>query len=255
MTDSSPAGTSRNDVAVVTGGARNIGREIALALAANGAAVVVNALNDREGVEETAELVRGAGGSALAHIADLREEAGVEALVATTLDQYGPPSILVNNAAVRKGRALMDMTLAEWRDITAINLDAAFLCARACALHMLAAGYGRIVNIGGKSAHGGAAGRAHVVASKAGVVGLTKALAVELGPHGVTANCVVPGDIDTVRGAAAGPLPVHPGGGHNLVERKGRPEEVARVVATLCTPGLGYITGQTIHVNGGGYLP
>ena len=242
-------------VAIVTGAARNIGREIALALARDGVAVVVNARSDRDGVEETAELVRGLGASSLAHLADVTDEGAVGAMVEATLARLGPPTILVNNAAVRRQMALADMSLADWREIMAVNLDAAFLTARACLPHIIAAGGGRIVNIGGKSAHAGAAERAHVVASKAGLVGLTKALAVEYGDRGITANCVVPGDIETVRGASAGTHPTFPGGGGNLVGRRGRAEEVARVVAMLCRPDAGYITGQTLHVNGGGYLP
>ena len=242
-------------VAIVTGAARNIGREIALALARDGAAVVVNARTDRDGVEETAALVEKADGSALAHLADVTDEAAVATMVAAAASQFGAPTILVNNAALRKKQALVDMTLADWREILGTNLDAAFLCARACIPGMLAAGGGRIVNIGGKSGHAGATERAHVVTSKAGLVGLTKALAVEFGGRGITVNCVVPGDIDTERVAASGPRIVHPGNGENLVGRKGRPEEVAAAVALLCQPESSYITGQTIHVNGGGYLP
>jgi 3-oxoacyl-[acyl-carrier protein] reductase len=210
-------------VAIVTGAARNIGREIALALARDGAAVLVNARSDRDGVEETAAMVRGMGGSSLAHLADVTDEAAVGAMIETTAARLGPPTILVNNAALRRQKALVDMALADWREIMTVNLDAAFLTVRACLPHMIAAGGGRaggrIVNIGGKSAHAGAAERAHVVASKAGLVGL------------------------------------FPGGGGNLVGRRGLPEEVARVVAMLCRSESAYITGQTLHVNGGGYLP
>ena len=117
---------------------------------------------------------------------------------------------------------------------------------------MRAAGSGRIVNLGGKSGHAGVVERAHVAASKAAIVGLTKALAVEFGAAGITANCVVPADIDT---ATTGTRPSYPGGQLNLVGRLGQPEEVAAVVAMLCRPASAYLTGQSIHVNGGGYLP
>lgn len=242
-------------LAIVTGAARNIGRAIALALADDGAAVLLVAKRNRAGLEETAKLVEDAGGAALPHLADLTDEAAVAGMVAAAQAWKGPPRVLVNNAALRKQQAFCDMTLAHWREIMAVNLEAAFLCARACLPHMVAAGGGRIVNIGGKSGHAGAAERAHVIASKAGLVGLTKALAVEFGDRGVTVNCVVPGEIETERGASAGPLPVPPGGHATLIGRRGRPEEVARMVASLCHPDAGYVTGQTIHVNGGGYLP
>jgi 3-oxoacyl-[acyl-carrier protein] reductase len=242
-------------LAIVTGAARNIGRAIALALAGDGAAVVLVAKRDRAGLEETAKLVEAGGGAALPHLADLTDEAAVAGMVAAAIDWNGPPSTLVNNAALRKQQAFCEMTLADWREIMAINLEAAFLCARACLPHMIAAGGGRIVNIGGKSGHAGANERAHVIASKAGLVGLTKALAVEFGDRGVTVNCVVPGEIETERSASAGAIPDHPAGHATLIGRRGRPEEVARVVASLCHPDAGYMTGQTVHVNGGGYLP
>jgi 3-oxoacyl-[acyl-carrier protein] reductase len=241
-------------VAIVTGAALNIGREIAVALARGGASVVVTARSNRAGAEETANLIEAAGGRALVHLADISDEAAVAEMVAAATKRLGPPTVLVNNAALRRRRAFTEMTLAEWRQVTTINLDGAFLCARACLPHMLAAGHGRIVNIGGKSGHIGAAERAHVVASKAAMVGLTKALAVEYGAKGINANCVVPGDIETERGGSAGPPGRHPGGG-NLVGRHGEPAEVAAMVALLCGPAGAYITGQTIHVNGGGYLP
>jgi 3-oxoacyl-[acyl-carrier protein] reductase len=249
------SGEVHKNVAIVTGAAGNIGRQIAKALAQDGVAVVVNARNDRAGAEETASQIERAGGKALVHIADVTEESAVEAMVSAAATRFGGPTILVNNAALRRRRPFAEMTLAEWREVLAVNLEGAFLCARACVPHMIGAGRGRIVNIGGQSGHAGAAERAHVVASKAGLVGLTKALATEYGALGITINCVVPGDIDTRRGAAAGPPVVHPGGGVNLLGRRGRPEEVAAVVATLCRPECGYVTGQTIHVNGGGYLP
>lgn len=247
-----PAG---GNVAIVTGAARNIGRQIALALARDGATVVVNARSDGAGAEETAALIEKQGGRALVHLADVTDEAAVAGLVADAAECLGPPTILVNNAALRRQRPFAELTLAEWREVVAVNLEAAFLCARACIPHMLAAGCGRIVNVGGKSAHGGASQRAHVLASKAALIGLTKALATEFGKSGITVNCVVPGDVDTVRGASAGPPAHHAGGGGNLIGREGRPEEVAAMVAMLCRSESAYTTGQTIHVNGGGYLP
>ena len=192
-------------LAIVTGAARNIGRAIALALTRDGAAVLLVAKSDRAGIEETAKLIEEAGGAALPHLADLTEEAAVAGMVAAALAWNGPPTALVNNAALRKKQAFCDMTLSDWREVMAINMEAAFLCTRACLPHMIAASGGRIVNIGGKSGHAGAAERAHVIASKAGLVGLTKALAVEFGDRGVTVNCVVPGEIETERGASAGP--------------------------------------------------
>ena len=242
-------------VAVVTGAARNIGRAIAAALAGEGASVVVNALQDVAGAEAGVAEIAKAGGKAIAHRADVTDEQAVEGLAQAALDAFGRIDILVNNAAIRPTDPLLDMTLAAWRRVLAVNLDAAFLCARICAPHLIAAGGGRIVNIGGKSGHTGAKDRAHVVTSKAGLVGLTKALAVELAPHGITVNCVVPGTIAGERDSASPTRAHKPGGETRLIDRSGEPREVAAMVRTLCLPESGYITGQTIHVNGGGYLP
>jgi len=239
-------------VALVTGGARNIGRAIALALAADGAAVVVNARAAQADAEAVAGEVDAAGGRGFACLADVSDPAAVEAMVAQTHERFGRLDILINNASIRRLVPFGEMSLEEWRAVMAVTLDGSFVCARAVLPHLIESDWGTIVNLGGLTAHVGANGRAHAVAAKAGVVGLTKALAVELAEHGITVNCVVPGHIDTERPASAGKLPPLP---DTLAGRKGRPDEVAGMVRHLCGPTARYITGQTIHVNGGSYLP
>lgn len=240
-------------VAIVTGASRNIGRATALALAAQGAAVVVGARHDAEAARGVAEEISAAGGRGIAHVADVTDEAAVTGLAEAAVQAFGRIDILVNNASLRRQQPVAEMTLAQWREIMAVILDGAFLCARACVPHIIATGGGAIINIGGISAHVGARNRAHVMAAKAGLVGLTKALALELAEHGITANCVVPGTIDTRRGASAGERPVLAGAA--LIDRLGRSEEIASMVRHLCLPEARYITGQTIHVSGGRYLP
>ncbi len=248
------AGQLDGKAAVVTGAARNIGRAIALALAADGAAVLVNARSDGDAAEAVAGEIRTAGGRAVAHLADVSDEDAVNRMAEAAMSAFGRIDILINNAAVRGHTALIDLTLAEWRRIHSVILEGAFLCARACVPHMIAAGGGRIVNMGGLTGHVGDAARTHVVSAKMGLVGLTRALAVEFGEHGITANCVVPGTIDTVRGATASTPSNTDERMKPPIARKGTSEEVAAMVRHLCLPDAAYITGQTIHVSGGRIL-
>lgn len=241
-------------VALVTGGARNIGRAISLALAAGGAAVLVNARSSRDEAEQTAALIKSAGGRAATHFADVTDARAVAAMVEAALVEFGRLDMLVNNAAVRAEIPFAQMKLEEWRRVVATVLDGAFLCTQACLPHMARAGGAAVVNIGGLTAHTGAVGRAHVVAAKAGLAGLTRALALELAPHDITVNSVVPGTIETMRGLPGAPeRPAHRQGLPPL-GRRGEPDEVAGTVRFLCGPGARYITGQSLHVNGGGYM-
>jgi 3-oxoacyl-[acyl-carrier protein] reductase len=239
-------------VALVTGGSRNIGRSIARALAAGGAAVMVTARSDREALDETVRLIAGEGGTGAAHLADVTDEASVQALVAATLAAFGRLDVLVNNAAVRTEKAFAEMTLADFRAVTSVALEGPFLCCRAALAALSASDAGAIVNIGGLTAYTGAKDRAHVVAAKAGLDGLTKALAHDLSPMGITVNLVSPGLIDTVR---AGAQPGHHAARKTLVGRHGAPQDVAAMVRHLAGPQSRYVTGQTIHVNGGVFLP
>jgi 3-oxoacyl-[acyl-carrier protein] reductase len=239
-------------IALVTGAGRNIGRAIALALAGGGAAVAVNALRSRTEIDGVAHEIEAAGGKALAVLADVTDPEAVARMVESVAARLGPIDILVNNAAVRDVASLDEIDLARWRKVTGVILDGAFVCSKAC-LKSLRAGGGAIVNIGGLSAHTGAAGRPHVVAAKAGLVGLTRALAHDLAADGVTVNCVVPGLIDTVRGAASGPRSAHAGKRESALGRRGTPEEVAHAVRFLAGPGARYISGQTLHVSGGAF--
>ena len=241
-------------VVLVTGGARNIGRAIARALAAGGAAVMVNANTSREDAAETVAQISAAGGRAVLHIADISDADAVAAMVQAVVAKFGRLDCLVNNAAIRAETPFAGMALAEWRRVLSTILDGAFLCAQACLPHMQRAGGGSIVNIGGMTAHTGAAGRAHVVTAKAGLAGMTRALALELAPHGITVNSVVPGTIETVRGLPG--APERPAHRQALppVGRRGEPAEVADAVRFLCGPGARYITGQSLHINGGGYM-
>ena len=242
-------------VALVTGAVRRIGRAIALALAGDGAAVVINTRSSRTEADAVAAEIEATGGRALVHLADVTDEAAVQTMVDAAVERFGRLDILVNNAADRRQAPLTEISLAEWRRITGIIVDGAFLCARACLPPMIAGGGGTIVNIGGVSAHTGAQNRAHVITAKAALVGLTKAIAVEFAERGVTANCVVPGRIGGARSRTAGESPTMGGGAAPLVGRTGTPEEVAAVVHHLCRPAGRYLTGQTIHVSGGMYLP
>jgi 3-oxoacyl-[acyl-carrier protein] reductase len=240
-------------VALITGAARRIGRATALALAGQGAAIVVNTRSARAEAEAVAAEIEALGGQALVHLADVTDEAAVQAMVDATLRHFGRLDILINNAADRKRTPLTEISLAEWHHITRIIVDGAFLCARACLPPMIAAGAGTIINIGGASAHAGARERAHVVTAKAALVGLTKAIAVEFADRGITANCVVPGKIGGRRAAGdAGTVGDGPG---PIVGRQGTVDEVAAMITHLCLPAARYITGQTIHVSGGMYLP
>jgi 3-oxoacyl-[acyl-carrier protein] reductase len=239
-------------VAIVTGGARNIGRAIALALAQGGAAVVVNARTSLADAQAVVAQIESAGGKAIAHLADVTDEDAIGAMVAEAVKRFGRLDILVNNAAVRDVTRLDDIDLATWRYVTGIILDGAFICSKASLKHLRAGGAGAIVNIGGMSGHTGAMGRPHVVAAKLGLVGLTRGLAHDLAPDGVTVNCVVPGLIDTKRTEGQGKAAAH---SHDpLVGRRGTPEEVAGVVRFLAGPNARYVTGQDWHVNGGAYL-
>jgi 3-oxoacyl-[acyl-carrier protein] reductase len=242
-------------VALVTGAVRRIGRAIALALAADGAAIVVNTRSSQGEADAVAAQIEGHGGRVLVHLADVTDENAVQAMLEAAIQRFGRLDILVNNAADRQQTPLTEISLAEWRHITGIIVDGAFLCARACLPHMVAGGGGTVVNIGGVSAHTGAHDRAHVITAKAALVGLTKAIAVEFAGRGITANCVVPGKIGGVRSRTSGASPTMGGGAQPVVGRSGTPEEVAAVVRQLCLPASRYITGQTIHVSGGMYLP
>jgi 3-oxoacyl-[acyl-carrier protein] reductase len=241
-------------VALVTGGARNIGRAICRALAAGGAAVMVNARASAEDAAQTVATIEAEGGTAALHLADVTDPAAVAGLVDAAVRRFGRLDLLVNNAAVRSQTAFEAIALEEWRRVLSTVLDGAFLCSQASLPHLARAGGGAIVNIGGVSAHRGAAGRAHVVTAKAGIAGMTRALALELAPRGITVNCVVPGTIDTVRGLPGAPPRPEPRAVPPL-GRLGQPGEVAAVVRMLCGPDARYITGQAIHVNGGGWMP
>ena len=238
-------------VAIVTGAGRNIGRATALALAADGAAVVVNARANQAEADAVVKEIAANGGQAMSAMADIADGAAVDRMVAAVVARFGRIDFLINNAALRREKPLDEMTVAEWREVMSVTLDGPFLCVKACLPHLKASGAGAIVNIGGMSGHTGARDRLHVVTAKSGLVGFTRALAQDLAAHRITVNLVVPGLIGTPR---AGPEPQHHSTHHTLTGERGSPQDIAETVRFLCGPGARYVTGQTIHLNGGAYL-
>ena len=238
-------------VALVTGAGRNIGRAIALTLAGEGMTVAVNVRSHMDEAQAVVQEITAAGGQGFAVLADVSDRDAVDSMVNRVQQRYGRLDVLVNNAAVREEVAFDQMEFESWRNALAVCLDGAFHCAQAALPLLKASDRASIVNIGGLTAHTGASKRVHVVTAKAGLVGMTRALATELSPQGITVNCVSPGLIDTSR---AGNTPHHHAVHRTLVGRAGLPEEVAEAVCGLAGPKARYVTGQVIHVNGGAYL-
>ena len=246
--------TFAGKVALVTGAGKNIGRTIALDLAARGASLVVNGRSDQTAVDGVVAEINQAGGQAIGYIADVSDQVATQRMIASTVAAFGGIDILVSNAGLRRQTPFLEMSFTEWREILSVALDGAFILARAAVPHMLGRGGGAIVALSGISTHVGTPNRCHVSASKAGLEGLMRALAIELAPHGITCNTVAPGAVDTVRGASAGSLPsTHADRGIPL-GRKAEVEEISAAVRFLVGPDGHYITGQTLHVNGGVFL-
>jgi 3-oxoacyl-[acyl-carrier protein] reductase len=248
------AGSLDGKVALVTGAGRNIGRAIALRLAQDGAAVVVNGRADQAAIEAVADEIRALGGQAMTCLADVSDQAAVARMAAAVEAAWGGVDIAVSNAGLRRQTSFLDISLTEWREIMSVALDGAFILAQAVVPQMIRRGGGAFVALSGISTHVGTPNRAHVSASKAGLEGLVRAMAVELAPHGIRCNCVAPGAIDTVRGAAAGAMPDTLREAGIPLGRKGSVEEIAAIVRMLAGPESGFVTGQTIHANGGAFL-
>ena len=240
-------------VAIVTGAGRNIGRAIARHLAAAGAAVVVNVRTNKAEADAVVKEIEAGGGKAIAVVADVADPAAVEAIAHAALKAFGRIDILVNNASLRREKPIDQMSYTDWREVMGATLDSAFHGVRACLPALKKAGGGTIINVGGLSAHIGSKNRTHVKTAKAALVGFSRALAHDLAADKITANCVVPGAIDTTRPGSS-PNPAHHLTHGTITGERGKPDDVAAMVRFLAGPGGRFVTGQTIHVNGGAFL-
>lgn len=242
-------------VALVTGAQQGIGRAIAVALARDGADVAVNFLDDAAAAKSVADEIRGLGRRAVTVQADVSQSASVGAMVEAVVDGLGPPEVLVNNAGVFPRASFLELPEREWDHVLGINLKGGFLCAQAVARALVAADRpGAIVNISSSAVRGDPRG-VHYSSSKAGVVGLTRAMALALAPHRIRVNAIAPGLTDTAQ-------PRYGNTEAQIAERAreiplgriAQPEEIAKVAVFLATSDAGWITGELIHVNGGFYM-
>ena len=240
-------------VALVTGASRRIGRSTALGLAQHGADLVITAKSAAGEIQAVADEIRSLGQQVTVVMGDVTQEIDVQRMIKEASEAFGRIDILVNNAAIRRQVPFLEMTLSEWREINTVILDGAFLMTRTVLPMMLSQRYGTIINIGGVSGHTGAKERAHVCTAKAGLLGLTKAIAVEFADQGIIANCVVPGRIGGVRSATSGASPDM--SANVLLGRPGDIDEAAGMIVTMCLPHARFMTGQTVHVSGGLFMP
>ena len=241
------------EIALVTGATRGIGRAIALALGVQGATVIGTATS-AEGAERISAALAEAGVKGEGMVLNVTDQASVDAALGAMASGVGAPSILVNNAGITRDNLLMRMKDAEWDQIIDTNLTSVYRLSKACVRAMTKARKGRIVNVTSVVAMSGNAGQTNYAAAKAGMIGFTKSLAREVGSRGVTVNCVAPGFIDTDMTRALNEQQRQGLLGTIPLGRLGQPEEIAAAVAFLVSPAAGYITGETIQVNGGMYM-
>jgi 3-oxoacyl-[acyl-carrier protein] reductase len=237
--------------ALITGSNRNIGRACALALARDGCNIIVNGSKDRAAAEKVAGEVRALGAEARVSMGNVGSREDCMRIAQESIDAFGGVDVLVNNVAVRDDGAFLEMSEEAWRRVMAINFDAAYWLSRACLPGMIRKGWGRIINFAGMNAIHGYNGRAHVSVSKHAAWGLTKALAKEFGPKGVTVNIVSPGPIMGEEQDAKQAAHIAQMKSRVPVGRLGTPDEVAAAVALLASDAGGFINGQMIQVNGG----
>lgn len=238
-------------VALITGSGRNIGRATALKFASEGADVVINARSNEAEANAVADEARALGVRALPVLADVADRGQVKAMVDAAMAEFGRIDILISNAAVRPAKAFVELTQEDWEFARGVVLDGAFYCTHAVVPSMIENGFGRIIYMTGGGAFGGVPDRAHVSAAKMGLVGMARGLATELGPKGIRVNVISPGLIDTSRIEGT----VVPGAGgmlNNPLQRKGTVDEIANACLYLASEDSSYVTGQTLHVNGGG---
>jgi len=244
-------GKLQDKVALVTGSGRNIGRATVLKLAAEGAHVIVNARSNEAEAEAVAREVQALGVKAIAVVADVGKKDQVEAMAARALSQFGRVDILINNAAIRPHKPFTELTQQDWEAVRGVVLDGALYLTRALIEPMVQNKYGRILFFTGEGAFIGGSGRAHVSAAKMGLVGFARGLASEFASHNIRVNVVSPGSIDTQRANPEwyqGRLPSASG---IPLGRQGKVDELAATCLFLVSDDGGFITGQTIHVNGG----
>ena len=240
-------------VALITGSGRNIGRATALKLAGEGAHIVVNARANEAEAEAVAREVREKGVKALAVLADVAKKEQVDALAARALSEFGRVDILINNAAIRPHKPFTEVTVQDWEHVRGVVLDGAFYLTQAVIPSMVKNNYGRILFFTGDGAFTGGSGRAHVSAAKMGLVGFARALASEFAPQNIRANVVSPGSIDTRRDNPEWYRGHTPNAAGIPLGRQGQVDEIAATCLFLVGDDGGFITGQTIHVNGGAH--
>ncbi len=239
-------------VAVITGAGSGIGRAIAIRLAEDTAKIAIWDING-DGAEETAKMVRDAGGKAIAINADCSDKAAIHAAAEATRKELGPIAILVNNAGIAPFTPFLDSDDDLFDKVIRINLRGPWLVTKQCLPDMLAAGWGRVINITSSSVQTGSPAQGHYVSSKGGLMGMTKALALEFAASGVTFNMIPPGFIDTPMLRAA-PIDAEAFAKTLPMKRIGQPEDIAAAAAYLASEEASYITGQTISTNGGRYM-
>ncbi|GAB5605706.1 3-oxoacyl-ACP reductase FabG [Sideroxyarcus sp. TK5] len=245
--------TLQGQIALVTGASRGIGQAIALELGKQGATVIGTATSDK-GAQTISEYLAVAGVSGAGMALNVNDAAQIDLVLDTLRKQFGEVTILVNNAGITKDNLLARMSEEEWDEVLATNLKSVFRLSRAVLRAMMKARAGRIINISSVVGSSGNPGQTNYSASKAGMVGFSKSLAQEIGSRNITVNCVAPGFIDTDMTQALGDEQRAKLVEHVPLKRLGTPEDIAAAVAFLAGPGAAYITGTTVHVNGGMYM-